>query len=317
MYTPYFRGKQNELRAIEATAPLFVPSGIIPIVEPTKYNSKHLDSYRSIVRQKIPLVFVVNPQKGGKNSLKADPPALVALATEMGKGDSIRLGFIISRSTKLEQIRKFLSDNKTKRVVLIHYHNFKALSDLLGLVKRYKNIEFHVFVEAKTEEVYRNNFREWARVLIEDGYSRDGAKTLREQAPEHDFSDLFRTYKLKGFQGYGDFSIVGDRYSSGGGPHISAYGIHYTYLLPSREGLGICHFNSDTLLAGKVEVKWLEAIRKMQARFTPTMPLIITDSTNRYFEQMASESFPGINDAKVQNLSHHMELMVLLRQVTP
>src|SRR3546814_6797061 len=61
-----------------------------------------------------------------------------------------------------------------------------------------------------------------------------------------EFSDLHVTYGDHGMAGFGDFLIVGDVYSEGGGPAY-AVAIHLTFIDPDKDDvMYIYHFVSDT-----------------------------------------------------------------------
>ena len=141
---------------------------------------------------------------------------------------------------------------------------------------------------------------------------RDGfiAQARNADYPRLDFfSDLHGTYAASGYHGFGDFSVVGDGYSPGGGP-AHAVAIHLTELNGNRE-IDTNHFVSDRT-AGNVDTagKFMEALGKLVAHVRAHRRSFVYSQARMEFEAYhSSQHFPGLPTVKRLAIRHHMELI--------
>ena len=100
----------------------------------------------------------------------------------------------------------------------------------------------NVFVEDHATLLYRKYFEQSTRILVRDGFKR---RRNADYPAMEEFSDLHVTYGDLGMAGFGDFLIVGDVYSEGGGPAY-AVAIHLTFIDPDKDDvMYVYHFVSD------------------------------------------------------------------------
>ncbi|MBG0765379.1 MAG: sce7725 family protein, partial [Tissierellales bacterium] len=171
------------------------------------------------------------------------------------------------------------------------------------------DIKFHVFLEKATSKDYRDLFNNFDCILIRDGFRR---RTRNADYPASEyFSDLHKTYQSEGYYGFGDFSIVGDNFSSGGPAYAVA--IHLTYLKENGD-IWINHFISDrTERPVDPGGKFLEALRKLVA-FLDKYPIIIKNSQacQEFKGLFSAQRYPGLGYVKKLSMKHHIELMNFL-----
>jgi hypothetical protein len=125
------------------------------------------------------------------------------------------------------------------------------------------------------------------------------------------FSELHRRYASEGFQGFGDFTIVGGDHSDGGGP-TNAVAIHLTYRRQNND-VWIRHFLSDRITGTKgTPAKFLEALKKL-IRFLDENPEVSgCDACAEFRDLHRRQHFPGLGSLKRLSMKHHVDLMARL-----
>ena len=125
--------------------------------------------------------------------------------------------------------------------VFVHagFSEAKILAEKLGELTK---DQCHVFFDRFCGKLYQKHFKGAHRVLLKDGFQR---RRNRDYEPVEPFSDLHATFEDEGMDGFGDFLIVGDDYSEGGGPAY-AVAIHLTFIDPEQDdSMQIYHFKSE------------------------------------------------------------------------
>lgn len=141
-------------------------------------------------------------------------------------------------------------------------------------------------------------------------YERRKNADYAKNSPEK-FSELHVTYGDLGMAGFGDFLIVGDVYSEGGGPAY-AVAIHLTYIDPENDDvMYIYHFVSTTNdtptdPAGKFKQALDKLIEKLD---TGESKLLETEAIREFRELHARRHFPGLGYVKKLSMKHHIETL--------
>lgn len=307
MYYPYFRGKQYELIAIRENAERMSHADIVPIIEPVKKNVAGLRrALEALVEQNIRFVLIVNPQCGELCDINT---ALInELANDTLSGyRNFSLGYIVNENTLLHDAAKFC-EGAPDPVIIVHsgYQRGRELADALSSLT---NVEGHIFIEEYCSKLYRRHFKEKIRVLIRDGFIK---RTNREHPDVEHFSDLHITYQDESVDGFGDFLIVGDDYSDGGGPAY-AIAIHLTYIdADEDDDMFVKHYVSDrTRSPADPGGKFLEALQKLVKDVEKMDSKIYrSDAVNEYVNCYKREHYPGLGYVKKLSMQHHIELML-------
>lgn len=307
MYFPYFRGKQYERIAIRNTSHLMKNRQIIPIIEPVKRNIKNLDKVIDDVSDENGSIIVIaNPQVGDfKDSYEE---ILDYLEENYRENDSLICGIILNEYFEDYLIDSIVSRASNWDIAFIHsgYNDHKHF---INKYKKYISKSLHLFVDQFCSDIYKLQFRNCKKAIIKDGFCRRSRN--RDHPEDEFFSDLHLTYKMKGMDGFGDFLIVGDDFSEGGGPAY-AVAIHVTYIDPERDdAMYIHHFLSDsqdtpTDPAGK----FAEALDKLIFELDrPNTKLLSTRAMAEFRELHEEGHFPGLGVVKKLSMQHHIETL--------
>jgi hypothetical protein len=304
VYFPYIRGTQNELLALQECADKIAAGGkVMPVIEPL---GSPVDRLRRTVEQldaaSVPFALMVNPQAG---ELRGDPRPLDDL---INSGRSLfprgyTLGYIISHATTVKDVQAFLDKHADERVVFLHLHDFGDVPRLNALIDRHGGLSHHIFVEWFTGSLYQGMFAGYPRLLI-----RDGVKKRRnaDYPPDEFFSELHRTYAGSGWDGFGDFTTVGDNFDAGYRP--PAVAIHLTYRSDGGD-VRVKHFLSRRgVRPDPLGVQVQEALDKL-VKYLKTHPMPFSAACRRFIELSREAKPPGLGVIKRVSIAHHLELM--------
>jgi hypothetical protein len=306
MYHPYFRGKQYELITVREMAPLIKAAGFRPIIEPVREGLSGLHkALRAMADIDGRAVVVVNPHHG---DLSDDGASLTKLLKEKFlELPGISAGILLKSDMDVAEAWELYEDHADHSPVMIHagFSDAKALSGKLG---KPNGTHSHVFVDGLCQELYQRQFKGAFRVLLRDGFKR---KRNADYDPIEPFSDLHAVFEDKGMDGFGDFLIVGDDYTEGGGPAY-AVAIHLTFIDTDKfDSMFVHHFVSDTQDTPKDPAgKFAEALAKMmKALKRPNSKILETSAVKEYRLLHKEGHFPGLGYVKKLSMNHHIETL--------
>jgi hypothetical protein len=306
MYHPYFRGKQFELITIRETAPLLADKGIVPIIEPVRESLGGLKkTLQSVSDAGGRAIVIVNPYHGDHQE---DGTSITGLLQDGYIGhDAIAAGILLRSDMSVADVMACYADHAYHNPVLVHA-GFNAPKDLAAVLAAQMPQMTNVFVEDQDKLLYRRHFNQSRRILVKDGFKR---QRNADYPPVEEFSDLHVTYADRGMDGFGDFLIVGDVYSEGGGPAY-AVAIHLTFIDNEKDDvMYIYHFVSDTKdtptdPAGKFGQALGKLIQKLDSG---TSKLFETEAIKEFRSLHAKGHFPGLGYVKKLSMKHHIETL--------
>lgn len=304
MYYPYFRGKQFELIAIREMANLLAKRSFVPIIEPVRESLRGLEvTLETVKKVGGQAIVIVNPKHGDHN--KAGDPISSLLKEKFRNAAGISAGILLRNEMTVKQALDYHDIHSGHNPAFIHA-GFTDPRDLAENLRKRGVNATNIFNETYSSLLYRRHFAETKRILLRDGFkrSRNADYPFLEE-----FSDLHITYQDMGMNGFGDFLIVGDEYSEGGGPAY-AVAIHLTFIDPSKENvMYIYHFVSKTKHTPTDPAgKFAEALGDLVAKAKDRESHIAETSALREFMDLhAKGHFPGLGYIKKLSMKHHVE----------
>lgn len=307
MYHPYFRGKQFELVAIRESAELLAESGFTPIVEPVKGALGGLErALNAVCDADGTAIVIINPGCGDH----AEDGGVISnlLNEKFIDKPNINAGILLKGQMSVADAMIQLQEHSNHNPVFVHagFTEAKALSQALG---ESLSSTHHVFVEQYCGKLYWRHFRGSKRILLRDGFRK--AKRNADHPESEEFSDLHITYTEEGMDGFGDFLVVGDDFTEGGGPAY-AVAIHLTYIDPNKdEAMYIYHFlsttnNTPTDPAGKFG----QALDKLIMELESGHSMLFEGASIREFRELHKKRhFPGLGYVKKLAMKHHIETL--------
>jgi len=307
MYHPYFRGKQFELITIRETANVLAQSGFTPIIEPVRESLGGLRrTLDAVCDAKGKAIVIVNPYHGDHHE---DGTGISALLKDGSfDSDAIIPGILLKGDMSLDEALACFNQHKGPVPAFVHagFLEAKALAETFG-AKLPETM--NVFFETYCEKLYRKHFATSERVLIRDGFRR---QRNADYPPLEKFSELHATFEEEeGMDGFGDFLIVGDDFSEGGGPAY-AVAIHVTFIDPDNDdAMYIYHFVSSTKDTPTDPAgKFAEALKKLIDKLNAgNSKLLETSAIKEFRELHAKGHFPGLGYVKKLSMKHHIETL--------
>lgn len=306
MYYPYFRGKQYDLITIRESAALIAELEFTPIIEPVREGLSGLGrTVGALSDAGADCILIVNPTNGDHQSSYETINTFVL--EELKEFSDLSIGILLTEYTELGEVGRLVKLHPTRSISYIHtgFSNAKGLVDILA---GFDNPSRHIFQEEYCGKLYRKHFNESERILLRDGFQK---RTNRLHPPLEFFSDLHVTFEDEDMDGFGDYLIVGNDYSEGGGPAYSV-AIHLTFIDADKDNeMWVHHFKSDRQDSpSDPGGKFLEALSKLVDEVRrPDTHVKQTDAVKEFLDLYRREHFPGLGSVKKLSMKHHLETL--------
>ena len=310
MYFPYLRGRQYELLALrELVVNHLLSNYVTPIIEPVKLSSTLVNVISGFIKEAHPVAVIRNP----------------AVGTFMSDWQDVE-----EQSKEAGYKQRFLKQYENQTIIksLIMQHNAKSLLDfwekhgvnkedllVINTDREYLDLYEKVFGTTAPqytlmpdESVFRHKVHQH-KVLLSDRFEKQERNSDYQENPDEFFSDDHLFYKEEGFDGFSDYSVVGNKYSVAGfAPYAVA--IHIVYF--AKDGtLRIRHFVSNTNDdITNPALKFYEAVSKLAKWYNENPhPVDMTLGLQTFLQHYEQQSYPGLGTVKKLSLMHHLELM--------
>ncbi|OPX56188.1 hypothetical protein SAMN02745127_00724 [Oceanospirillum multiglobuliferum] len=306
MYYPYFRGKQFELITIREMAPLLAENHFIPIIEPVRESFNGLKKALGAIHDADGgAIVIVNPYHGDHQDDGANISCF--LEDEFSDSEKISAGILLRNGMTVDDALHCFEQHQSHNPVLVHagFTEPKALA--AKLETRMPELT-NIFIDDYAKLLYRKHFGRSKRILIRDGFNRQ----RNADYPEVEvFSEVHATYSDLGMSGFGDFLMVGDAYTEGGGPAY-AVAIHLTFIDREKDDvMYIYHFVSDTKDTPTDPAgKFGQALNKLISKLESGTSGIFEGKAIEEFKALhAKGHFPGLGYVKKLSMKHHIETL--------
>lgn len=315
MYYPYFRGRQNELLCLrELLESNKLSEKIIPVIEPVRFNSTFFTTLEKFINRGRKIILINNPEVGKFFAEKQDAKDKIIKETDEKKKAKLERTFKNFLSTlKDEHLLSayILNDSINKKII-----NGELNSEEVILINKDKgNYSFYLDRGKELEAILTfipkdEDFKDEVvgkPVILEDVYNKARRNVDYLAKPDDMFSKNHLVYHKRGYQGFSDFSIVGNEYEESGFAPL-AIAIHIVYF-DKKEVLRIHHFVSESNentsdLARKFE----EAAGKI-IEWDNLQNITMTSGLSQLISCYEHGRFPGLGVIKKYSLMHHLELM--------
>jgi len=303
MYFPYLRGRQFELLALrELLEKSLLSDRILPIIEPVKLSSTLIKTLIAFTNSGNKLALVYNPQVGSFNTdaKKEDNAQQFAQLKELIRSQSVITSHYMNKKSE-HQLVKWLEKGKDPSDIMVICMD----ADCLPTYSHFFSDTYPQYTLIPDESMFRREIHH-NRVLMDDKFKKQNRNTDYAKKDDEVFSNDHLYYKLDGYIGFSDYSIIGDDYSETGfAPYAVA--IHIVYF-DDKKSLRVHHFVSETNddISDPAR-KFSEAVGKLM-EWNKTQQLD-TFGIKAFTELYEKEAYPGLGTVKKLSLMHHIELM--------
>ena len=304
-YYPFFRGKQYELICLRENSQLIARNGFTPIIEPVKEVAAGLvRTIEALKKHQARFLIVANPSVGHHASAL---PAEFVRDVERALDGYAHGGWIcqIQEPEDLDIAINWLRD--VPNLSLLHHGDLPAKDVLEAIGNQGGMDRAHVF-SVKCGIRYRSAFSSNEKIILVDGFQK---KKNADYPDVEIFSELPLTFRDLGATGFGDYLIVGNEYSDGGGAAY-AVAIHLTYADADDDGvIYVRHFKSDTNDTPTDPAgKFREALAKLVKYCGGQDSKIPVTSAIKEFQRLHEIGhFPGLGYVKKLSMQHHLEII--------
>lgn len=296
IYYPYLRGRMYDLLALkELVEQDSLSEKIVPIIEPVRDSKELQETVNLLIDHKKSFSIIANPQVSvyGLNDTKLYP------LPDVDKLPFFYPSAILAADFSSEFLKTV--DKQESMLIVKDYSLLKAYRDSQVL----KTVDKVLIPdEARIRQIVKNK-----AVFLSD--------PLTFVSHVEDYGDLDDEYfepanwfkQVGGFEGFGDFSMVGHVYFDKGMPS-RAIALHLIYVTENGV-LRIHHFVSDSneKMSGQKD-KFFEALRKMVVWSEKNIKgLNDTSALRELLAYNQQDKFPGLGVVKKLSMMHHFQLM--------
>ena len=300
MYFPYFRGRMYELLALkELAASGLLSKSIIPVVEPIKLTSTFDSLLNAFAKASLDLAVIYNPEVG---DLSDEADTFNLLHSKLLPYKNVIPSILMNDSA--EAAIESLESKKTPK------SNVLTVLDRRDFVENYTELfesDSPKYTLAPDERQIRRNVK-LGKVLFEDKFNKQEKNADYLKEDDEFFSEDHLFYIDEGFEGFGDYSIIGNEYNDGGfAPRAVA--IHIVYF-DKKHVLRVYHFVSDSNIdISDVAGKFHEAVIKLQNWYNNGQTRNLTSALQVLLNHAKDGTYPGLPTIKKLSIMHHLELV--------
>ena len=299
MYFPYFRGRQYELLALKELAKAgLLGKSVIPVVEPIKLSPTFNSVLTEFNNNAAHLSLVFNPIVG---DLVNNPNLFSSLYSYVSNSKVVFPAVIIN-SNAGDTIKFLESNGLSKNSILTILDNRDCLPIYEDIFDN-NTPRYTMFPEDRQiRRIVKKN-----KVMFEDKFRKKDRNA--DYSYDEFFSEDHLYFSEEGYDGFGDYSIIGSEYSeSGFAPRAVA--IHIVYF-ENNNNLRIHHFISDSNPEDISDVagKFYEAVSKLAKWYKSGQERQLTTGLKILLDHYENRTYPGLGTLKKLSVMHHLELM--------
>lgn len=306
MYYPILKGKQFELAALKELIGHIPIGNVCPILEPVNLNLGALTvTISELSASGISLWVVINPSQGEFAS-GAGANITTSLITQLagvGTGAGVFIPCVKVRDATDVSAIALLRSFPSPFVAYVEGGITPALvSELM-----------RASVVALNPE--KTDYSIWSSlpsvVLFHDGFEKKSRNL--DYGVESFYSKLHTEYRLcPSAIGFGDYTILGERFSEGGGPAYVVT-LHLSFLDPSRlNHMYVRHFSSysDNDSQSDPGGKFREALDLLVAHVSSNPANFVnTAGLQEFITLHATRHYPGLGVVKKISIKHHVQTL--------
>lgn len=307
-YFPFLRGKQNELLALKLLASTIANrQTVVPIIEPVNSNNTTKGSFEKYVEEGMPFLFVANPKHGDYKGRSGDLHDDLLVDSVLSEYDNYIPTIHVNRGTRMQEVNSF-NEKYDAPFRAVIYNAEPTVAAVRNWCLTDDRIYHHIFLDGSVSTAFTQNIGATRRVMVRDNFNRQTRNSDYPTEVEH-FTDLNTTTGNPENINWGDYSIIGDQFTDGGGAAL-AVAIHHIHKSESTGALEISHFLSDHQeTTANVSGKIIEAVQNLVNNLDGLLPNN-TCACNIYREMAESRNSRGLGYLKRLAILHHLELML-------
>lgn len=313
MYMPYLHGKQEELLAVAELSPT-LPAYVVPIIKPVNTDATRTANRLARIAANARVSVITNSDRGPNRR----PPTYAEVVQMLGGpvlapySANLLPAFEIRAGTPISDFEAFCRQFSGQQCVVIHKRHTYGERQLERGVRLLATPPAHVFVEPGVAAAQFASLPGVAHIVLRDGFI--ACERNQDYPNSSAFDAVAFEYAARGFQGFGDYCLIGDNYSATGGP-ARAVALHLSEV--SGQTLVTNHFVSTSTNVD-TRTMYFEALDALVA-FTGALPRgrMNTQGVRQYLQSDVNRRFPNLGPPKRWSTMHHIEMVQGLLTAAP
>lgn len=310
MYLPLIRGRQYDLLALrELKKNSNISNSIIPVIEPVKISSTLISTVKAFEETSSKLIIIINPQVGsfgGELSIES----LNEQFLDILKNPAVMIGHYLNRQSS-EEIEEIMNDYEIDKDQIVILHTERSLLSIYDEIYNQITPKYNII----PDHSFKRKLNDQNLVILEDKFNKQLRNLDYQDYEDEFFSEEHLYFKIDGYLGFSDYTIVGQEFNEGGfAPYAVA--IHIVY--PNDEnGLHIMHFVSDSNDdISNPAGKFFEAVTKLAHWYNTKSSdnRLNTKGMQQLLKHFENGTYPGLPTLKKLCIMHHIELVDKLLQ---
>jgi hypothetical protein len=306
-YMPYLHGKREELLAV-AEMGATLQDFVIPIFKPVDSSVSNTAKRLARIGAETRFAVITNSDKGPHRPPSYDDIVRMLSRPEIQRNaENLLPAFELRGGTRLADFDRFCRDFSNFLCVVVHKGHAFGESDLAGAMEQLSVAPVHVFVEPGVSPALFPTLPSAAKITLRDGFCTCARNC--DYPAQSAFDGIAFDYKTRGFQGFGDFCLIGDRYSATGG-RAHAVALHLSEV--NGQALVANHFIS-TSPGVDTPTMYFEALDALASYAgTPPRNDLDTQGVREYLESRRTQHYGGLGLPKRWSTMHHIETVQTL-----
>ncbi|MCK0768824.1 sce7725 family protein [Chromohalobacter canadensis] len=301
MYWPFFRSKQEEMIALKELGPYLGSNLVVPVIKPHDAASRVEGQISRVLQTGLRAALIVNTNEGSPVPAVADVMAMEN-SLENAYPNQVFPTLEVHPGVTAADVSGFLNTYSGRTQVFVHRaHTLSAAifpaSDAI-----------HIFESNGVSPQFVSCFSASRCVILRDGFKKQSVNGGYPSVSY--FDDLAYSYRIHGYDGFGDFAAIGDvPYNTGGG-QPSHVALHLTE--PHQNNTFHCrHFVSAVPPATTdVQTKYFDALAQLIGHTgSPGVGPFSTFGVSDYCNNYVAGNFPGLGSPKRWSTKHHIQLL--------
>lgn len=307
MYMPYLHGKREELLAVAEMAPV-LQDFVIPIFKPVDASASNTAKRLARIGAEARFAVITNSDKGPHRPPSYQEIVRMFRRPEIQRNaENLLPAFELRGGTNLADFDTFCRDFSDNLCVVVHKRHAFEESDLAGGMELLGTAPVHVFVEPGVSAALFQSLPSAARITLRDGFCACARNC--DYPAQSAFDGIAFDYETRGFGGFGDFCLIGDKYSATGG-RAHAVALHLSEV--TGQALVVNHFVS-TSPGVDTATMYFEALDSL-ASYTGAPPRtgFNTQGVREYLESRRTQHYGNLGLPKRWSTMHHIETVQTL-----
>jgi hypothetical protein len=308
MYFPYLRGKRFELIGLrELIEKDLIGNKVIPIIEPISPSPTMAKTLKCYVENNKKIAIIINPSVGGfikefkklkKKETDENKKCVTSTIIKHINNENAIKSYLMDKNMAIK-----IANKPTKNDFLIINTNRDCLEPYLSAYKKSKPV--YILIPDNDRAFLKSV--QGSKISFRDYFNKQNRNSDYSNCPDEFFTDIHLCYEEDGYDGFSDYSIVGEEYEdSGFAP--KAVAIHIVYF-DKKNALRIRHFVSDSNENIKDTAgKFGEALEKL-VRWCKSNKITETEGLRGFYGCYKAGKYPGLGTVKKLSIMHHIELM--------